>query len=79
MRFLSTVLSAASMLVIGLLAYMAYTYLYTTGYGLHPAISAFLIACLFGCVYVFNTCPSLDQSECGEEECDITNDVFSNH
>lgn len=75
MRFITLTLSLISLATAGLLGYMAFTYWFTSGYGLHPVISAFLIACLFGCVYVFNTFPSLDQSECGDEY-DITNDIF---
>lgn len=79
MRFIAFTLSLITLALAGFMGYLAFTYLFTTGYGLHPAIAAFCIASLFWCLYVFNRFPSLDDIECGEEECDITNDVFNKY
>ena len=74
MRYFSYLLTAISLILIAFLSYQSYTYLYTTGYGLHPGITAGVSAVLFACIYSFLAYPFDD--EVSEEDMDITNDIF---
>jgi Ca2+/Na+ antiporter len=74
-KAIGTILSVA---ILFLLAYMAYTYTFTTGHGLMPEIALGIGVVLVYCLYVFL---SYDETDCFEEDemHDVTNNVFTKH
>jgi hypothetical protein len=76
----------SALVLIGMLCHLAYTYMFTTGYGLHPVLAAlgilFGLACslIVELVYQGWYCSRFDMDMYGQEPVlDITNDIYANH